>query len=78
MTTDNTNTTRNDSLAARTDTWLQSSLFWSPGHGDIMRKVDRCARVLEQVTMKLLLLQYVRLPDAIRNAPRYSAGMGGG
>ncbi|ENJ2176354.1 type-F conjugative transfer system pilin acetylase TraX, partial [Escherichia coli] len=23
MTTDNTNTTRNDSLAARTDTWLQ-------------------------------------------------------
>ncbi|MCO1609989.1 conjugal transfer protein, partial [Escherichia coli] len=24
MTTDNTNTTRNDSLAARTDTWLQS------------------------------------------------------
>ncbi|EJD5119044.1 conjugal transfer protein, partial [Shigella flexneri] len=26
MTTDNTNTTRNDSLAARTDTWLQSFL----------------------------------------------------
>ncbi|MDB1134962.1 conjugal transfer protein, partial [Escherichia coli] len=26
MTTDNTNTTRNDSLAARTDTWLQSLL----------------------------------------------------
>ncbi|HCN0477334.1 type-F conjugative transfer system pilin acetylase TraX, partial [Escherichia coli] len=24
MTTDNTNTIRNDSLAARTDTWLQS------------------------------------------------------
>ncbi|EKP5139051.1 TPA: type-F conjugative transfer system pilin acetylase TraX, partial [Escherichia coli] len=24
MTTDNTNTTRNDSLAARTDTWFQS------------------------------------------------------
>ncbi|EPY5707421.1 conjugal transfer protein, partial [Shigella sonnei] len=29
MTTDNTNTTRNDSLAARTDTWLQSFLVWS-------------------------------------------------
>ncbi|ELB7298930.1 TPA: conjugal transfer protein, partial [Escherichia coli] len=29
MTTDNTNTTRNDSLAARTDTWFQSFLVWS-------------------------------------------------
>ncbi|MBW2819106.1 conjugal transfer protein, partial [Escherichia coli] len=28
MTTDNTNTIRNDSLAARTDTWLQSFLVW--------------------------------------------------
>ncbi|ENX6501583.1 conjugal transfer protein, partial [Shigella flexneri] len=35
MTTDNTNTTRNDSLAARTDTWLQSFLVWSPGQRDI-------------------------------------------
>ncbi|HBM9510547.1 TPA: hypothetical protein L1B80_004443 [Escherichia coli] len=31
MTTDNTNTTRNDSLVARTDTWLQSLLVWSAG-----------------------------------------------
>ncbi|STE77898.1 conjugal transfer pilus acetylation protein TraX [Escherichia coli] len=39
MTTDNTNTTRNDSLAARTDTWLQSFLVWSPGQRDIIKTV---------------------------------------
>ncbi len=39
MTTDNTNTTRNDSLAARTDTWLQSLLVWSPGQRDIIKTV---------------------------------------
>ena len=39
MTTDNTNTTRNDSLAARTDTWLQSLLGWSPGQLDIIKTV---------------------------------------
>ncbi len=38
MTTDNTNT-RNDSLAARTDTWLQSLLVWSPGQRDIIKTV---------------------------------------
>ncbi|WP_349496980.1 hypothetical protein [Escherichia coli] len=35
MTTENT--TRNDSLAARTDTWLQSLLVWSPGQRDIIK-----------------------------------------
>lgn len=39
MTTDNTNTTRNDSLAARTDTWLQSLLVWAPGQRDIIKTV---------------------------------------
>lgn len=39
MTTDNT--TRNDSLAARTDAWLRSLLVWSPGH----REEDRTERL---------------------------------
>ena len=39
MTTDNTNTSRNDSLAARTDTCLQSLLVWSPGQREIIKTV---------------------------------------
>ncbi len=47
MTTDNTNTTRNDSLAARTDTWLQSLLVWSPGQRDIIKTVALVLMVLD-------------------------------
>ena len=47
MTTDNTNTTRNDSLAARTDTWLQSFLVWSPGQRDIIKTVALVLMVLD-------------------------------
>ncbi|HAM2810439.1 TPA: conjugal transfer protein, partial [Escherichia coli] len=46
MTTDNTNTTRNDSLAARTDTRLQSLLVWSPGQRDTIKTVALVLMVL--------------------------------
>ena len=49
MTTDNTNTTRNDSLAARTDTWLQSLLVWSPGQRDIIKTVALVLMVLDHI-----------------------------
>ncbi len=49
MTTDNTNTTRNDSLAARTDTWLQSFLVWSPGQRDIIKTVALVLMVLDHM-----------------------------
>ncbi len=49
MTTDNTNTTRNDSLAARTDTWLQSFLVWSPGQRDIIKTVALVLMVLDHI-----------------------------
>ncbi|HHA3670980.1 TPA: conjugal transfer pilus acetylase TraX [Salmonella enterica subsp. enterica serovar Muenchen] len=45
MTTENT--TRNDSLAARTDTWLQSLLVWSPGQRDIIKTVALVLMVLD-------------------------------
>ncbi len=45
MTTDNT--TRNVPLAARTDTWLQSLLVWSPGQRDIIKTVAMLLMVLD-------------------------------
>ncbi|MDW6085558.1 conjugal transfer protein, partial [Escherichia coli] len=51
MTTDNTNTTRNDSLAARTDTWLQSFLVWSPGQRDIIKTVALVLMVLDHINL---------------------------
>lgn len=57
MTTDNTNTTRNDSLAARTDTWLQSLLVWSPGQRDIIKTV---ALVLMVLTMQTAFCIWTR------------------
>ncbi len=45
MTTENT--TRNDSLAARTDTRLQSLLVWSPGQRDIIKTVALVLMVLD-------------------------------
>ncbi|MEW0806385.1 hypothetical protein AB0U16_22860, partial [Escherichia coli] len=39
-------TIRNDSLAARTDTWLQSFLVWSPGQRDIIKTVALVLMVL--------------------------------
>ena len=47
MTTDNTNTTRNDSLAARTDTGLQSLLVWSPDSGISSKTVALVLMVLD-------------------------------
>ncbi|MDL9515458.1 hypothetical protein QS254_25220, partial [Escherichia coli] len=55
MTTDNTNTTRNDSLAARTDTWLQSFLVWSPGQRDIIKTVALVLMVLDHINRKRLV-----------------------
>ena len=52
MTTDNTNTTRNDSLAARTDTWLQSFLVWSPGQRDIIKTVALVLMVLDHINLE--------------------------
>ncbi|ENT7482084.1 type-F conjugative transfer system pilin acetylase TraX [Escherichia coli] len=57
MTTDNTNTTRNDSLAARTDTWLQSLLVWSPGQRDIIKTVALVLMVLDHANRILHLEQ---------------------
>ncbi|GCL28496.1 conjugal transfer protein TraX [Escherichia coli] len=57
MTTDNTNTTRNDSLAARTDTWLQSLLVWSPGQRDIIKTVALVLMVLDHANRILHLDQ---------------------
>lgn len=57
MTTDNTNTTRNDSLAARTDTWLQSLLVCSPGQRDIIKTVALVLMVLDHANRILHLDQ---------------------
>ncbi|ENM0556577.1 conjugal transfer pilus acetylase TraX [Salmonella enterica] len=57
MTTDNTNTTRNDSLAARTDGWLQSLLVWSPGQRDIIKTVALLLMVADHVNRILHLDQ---------------------
>ncbi|EFG1059081.1 type-F conjugative transfer system pilin acetylase TraX [Escherichia coli] len=57
MTTDNTNTTRNDSLAARTGTWLQSLLVWSPGQRDIIKTVALVLMVLDHANRILHLEQ---------------------
>ena len=57
MTTDNTNTIRNDSLAARTDTWLQSFLVWSPGQRDIIKTVALVLMVLDHANRILHLDQ---------------------
>lgn len=57
MTTDNTNTTRNDSLAARTDTWLQSLLVWSPGQRDIIKTVALVLMVLDHINLIFQLKQ---------------------
>ncbi|XJL72622.1 hypothetical protein AB2H73_23635 (plasmid) [Escherichia coli] len=57
MTTDNTNTTRNDSLAARTDTWLQSLLVWSPGQRDIIKTVALVLMVLDHMQSDILQLK---------------------
>ncbi len=57
VTTDNTNTTRNDSLAARTDTWLQSLLVWSPGQRDIIKTVALVLMVLDHANRILHLDQ---------------------
>ncbi|HAH9647756.1 TPA: type-F conjugative transfer system pilin acetylase TraX [Escherichia coli] len=56
MTTDNTNT-RNDLLAARTDTWLQSLLVWSPGQRDIIKTVALVLMVLDHANRILHLDQ---------------------
>lgn len=53
----NTNTTRNDSLAARTDTWLQSLLVWSPGQRDIIKTVALVLMVLDHANRILHLDQ---------------------
>lgn len=57
MTTDNTNTTRNDSLAARTDTWFQSFLVWSPGQRDIIKTVALVLMVLDHINLIFQLKQ---------------------
>lgn len=57
MTTDNTNTTRNDSLAARTGTRLQSLLVWSPGQRDIIKTVALVLMVLDHANRILHLEQ---------------------
>ncbi|HAX4029294.1 TPA: type-F conjugative transfer system pilin acetylase TraX [Escherichia coli] len=57
MTTDNTNTTRNDSLVARTDTWLQSLLVWSPGQRDIIKTVALVLMVLDHINLIFQLKQ---------------------
>ncbi|EOP8958123.1 conjugal transfer pilus acetylase TraX [Escherichia coli] len=54
MTTENT--TRNDSLAARTDT-LQSLLVWSPGQRDIIKTVALVLMVLDHANRILHLDQ---------------------
>ncbi len=53
----NTNTTRNDSLAARTDTWLQSFLVWSPGQRDIIKTVALVLMVLDHINLIFQLKQ---------------------
>ncbi|HDI6059771.1 TPA: conjugal transfer protein, partial [Escherichia coli] len=55
MTTENT--TRNDSLAARTDTWLQSLLVWSPGQRDIIKTVTLVLMVLDHINLIFQLKQ---------------------
>ena len=55
MTTENT--TRNDSLAARTDTWLQSLLVWSPGQRDIIKTVALVLMVLDHINLIFQLKQ---------------------
>lgn len=56
MTTDNTNT-RNDSLTARTGTWLQSLLVWSPGQRDIIKTVALVLMVLDHINLIFQLKQ---------------------
>lgn len=51
------NTTRNDSLVARTDTWLQSLLVWSPGQRDIIKTVALVLMVLDHANRILHLDQ---------------------
>ncbi len=57
MTTDKTNTTRNVSLAARADTWLQSLLVWSPGQRDIIKTVALVLMVLDHISLIFQLKQ---------------------
>ncbi len=57
MTGDNTNTTHHDSLAARTDTWLQSLLVWSPGQRDIIKTVALVLMVLDHINLIFQLKQ---------------------
>ena len=57
MTTDNTNTTCNDLLAARTDTWLKSLLVWSPGQRDIIKTVALVLMVLDDINLIFQLKQ---------------------
>ena len=56
MTTDNTNTTRNDSLAARPMPRLQSLLVWSPGQRDIIKTVALVLMVLWTIQNRILHL----------------------
>ncbi|MDQ4552361.1 conjugal transfer protein, partial [Escherichia coli] len=42
---------RCDSLAARTDTWLQSFLVWSPGQRDIIKTVALVLMVLDHINL---------------------------
>lgn len=57
MTTDNTNSTRNDSLTARTDAWLQSLLVWSPGQRDIIKTVALVLMTLDHINLIFQLKQ---------------------
>lgn len=50
-------TIRNDSLAARTDTWLQSFLVWSPGQRDIIKTVALVLMVLDHINLIFQLKQ---------------------
>ncbi len=58
--TNNTNTIRNDSLAARTDTWLQSFL-WSPGQRDIIKTVALVLMVLDHILIFQLKQEWMFL-----------------
>ncbi|HAV7522279.1 TPA: type-F conjugative transfer system pilin acetylase TraX [Escherichia coli] len=49
--------THNNSLAARTDTWLQLLLFWSPGQRDIIKTVALVLMVLDHANRILHLDQ---------------------
>ncbi|WP_407905198.1 conjugal transfer pilus acetylase TraX [Escherichia coli] len=49
------NTTHNNPLTARTDTWLQSFLVWSPGQRDIIKTVALVLMVLDHANRILHL-----------------------